>query len=142
MNTRNYMLRTLLAATLLVLVVAMAQAQMPTDAVKVNIPFSFNIGAQTFPAGEYTLKPLLAHAVLLRNRSGRTIANVPYNSIESREPQKATRLVFNGYGNQYFPAQIWRADDNIGGELMRSAAEIEIAKRTPAQQLALVKSNR
>ncbi len=142
MKTKDYMLGTLLAATLLVLVTTMAQAQMATDTVKVNIPFSFNIGPQTFPAGDYTLKPLLEHAVLLRNASGRTMANVTYKSVESRESQKATKLVFNGYGDQYFLAQIWRADDNIGGELVKSAAEIEIAKRTPTQQIALAARNR
>ena len=142
MNTKSYMLRFFLVATVLVVVASIAQAQLATAVVKVNIPFSFNIGAQTFPAGEYTLKPLLAHALLLRNGSGRTMASVQTNSVEAREPQKTTKLIFNGYGGHYFLAQIWRADDNVGGELVKSPAEIEIAKRTPAQQIALVTRNR
>jgi hypothetical protein len=122
----------------LVLAAGSAHAQMASDVVDVKVPFAFNVGTQTFPAGEYSLKPLVPHTMLLQNGAGQTLTNIQINSVESSEVQRATKLVFNGYGGRYFLAQIWRADDNIGGELIKSHAEMEVAtKYAHGQKIAL-----
>jgi hypothetical protein len=41
-------------------------------------------------------------------------------------------------GGQYFLAQIWKAEDNIGRQRVRSPIEIERARKyAPGQQIAL-----
>jgi len=48
------------------------------------------------------------------------------------------KLVCNGYGGQYFLAQIWKAGDSTRRKLIKSPAEIEMARRYPSgQQIAL-----
>ena len=128
----------ILLGVLLLVGVGMARAQMDNDVVNVKVPFAFNVGVQSFPAGEYSLKPLLPNTMLLRDEAGRTVTNIAMHSVQSSEVQKTAKLVFNGYAGRYFLAQVWRANDNIGGELARSTAETEVAKKyVPARQIAL-----
>jgi len=123
---------------LIVLAVGMAHAQIGGDVLKVKIPFKFSVGTQNFPAGEYSLKPLLPHTMLLRNQDGQVLTNIGTNSVESSEVQRSVKLVFNEYAGQYFLTQIWKAGDNTGEELIKSPAEIEMARKySPGQQIAL-----
>jgi len=123
---------------LVVLAVGMAHAQIGGDVLKVRIPFSFTVGTQQLPAGEYSLKPLLPHTMQLRNQSGQVLISIATNSIESTEVPRSVKLVFNGYGGQYFLAQIWKAGDSTGQELIKSPTEIEMARKHPSgQQVAL-----
>jgi hypothetical protein len=138
MKKQGHILSRMILGMFLVLAVGMAHAQMGGDVLEVKIPFNFRVGPQEFAAGEYSLKPLLPHTMLLRNRAGQVLTSMATNSVESIEIQRSVKLVFNGYGGRYFLAQIWRADDNVGGELIKSSAEIEMArKHSPGQQIAL-----
>lgn len=139
MKKHSYTLRTIILGMLVMLAVSMAHAQIGGDVLKVKVPFSFNVGTQTFPAGEYSLKPLFPHTVSLRNQAGEVLTNIATNSIESSEVQRSVKLVFNGYGGHYFLAQIWKDGDSIGRELTKSPAEIEMAaKYSSGQQIALL----
>ncbi len=118
---------------------SMAQAQDQTPSIKVKIPFTFSVGNQSFAAGEYTLKALIQHTTGLQNQNGRTLSNISSNSIEAAAAPSSTELVFNRYNDHYFLAQIWEAGSNIGKQLIKSPAEVEMARATdsPAQQIAL-----
>jgi hypothetical protein len=122
----------------LLLTVGMADAQIGGNVLKVKIPFNFTVGTQTFPADEYSLKPLLPNILLLRNRAGQVLTSVPSNSVESREAPSSVKLVFNGYGGRYFLAQMWQAGDSTGWEVIKSPVEVEMARKySPGQQVAL-----
>ena len=139
MKRQGYTLSKMILSMFVVLMVSMAHAQIGGDVLKVKVPFNFSVGMQTFPAGEYSLKPLLPHTMLLRNEAGVVLTNIGTNSVESTEVQKSVKLVFNGYDGHYFLAQIWKEGDNIGRELTKSPAEIEMAtKYSPGQQIALL----
>jgi hypothetical protein len=138
MKRQGYFPSKLVLGIFVVLALGMAHAQISGDVLKVKVPFDFRVGAQKFPAGEYSLKPLLPHTMLLRNQGGQVLTSIGTHSVESREIQSSVKLVFNGYGGQYFLAQIWKEGDNIGRELMMSPTEIEMAtKYLPGQQIAL-----
>ena len=138
MKRQGYILRKMILGMLVVLAAGMAHAQIGGDVLKVKIPFNFSVGTQNFPAGEYSLKPLLPHTMLLRNQSGQVQTSIATNSVESSEIPRSMKLVFNEYGGQYFLAQIWKAGDGTGQELIKSPAEIEMAKKyAPGQQIAL-----
>jgi len=118
---------------------SMAQAQNQSPSIKVKIPFTFNIGNQSFEAGDYTLKALIQHTTGLQNQNGRTLSNISSNSIEAAAAPSSTELVFNRYNEHYFLAQIWEAGSNIGKQLIKSPAEVEMARATdsPAEQIAV-----
>jgi hypothetical protein len=135
MKRQVSMLYKMMLGIVVLLVVSEGQAQNA----KVNIPFNFTIGAQRFPAGEYVLKPLLQHTTLMQNERGRGLTNIATNSVESKQPSTTTKLVFNRYYDQYFLSQIWDEGNNIGRQLMKSPAEIEMirTKSPPGEEIAL-----
>lgn len=138
MKRQSYILHKMILGMFVLLMVSMAHAQIGGDVLKVKVPFNFSVGTQTFPAGEYSLKPLLPHTMSLRNQAGQVLTSLGTNSVESTEVQRSVKLVFNGYDGHYFLAQIWKEGDNIGRELTKSPAEIEMAtKYSPGQQIAL-----
>ena len=52
----------------------MAHAQSILSIVKASIPFEFNVGDRTMPAGQYSLVQLQQHSVQLRDAGGKAIA--------------------------------------------------------------------
>lgn len=111
--------------------------------IRVNVPFSFGSGGQTYPAGEYTLQPMpqFPHAIALQNQSGQTLSYVGTNSVQSRDVASSTKLVFTRYAGRYFLTQMWVAGSEVGWETMKSPVEIQLAKYSPGQQIALLSPN-
>ena len=97
---------------------------------EVNIPFDFNVGSKTLPAGEYSVKRLTQNSMLVVSADGKqsaivqTLANAQQGVNEKRA---AERLVFRQYGNQYFLAQVWMVRDGEGRALNKSDAERKAA---------------
>lgn len=129
--------RTMMLGMFLLLAVGLGRAQ---SGIRVNVPFNFGIGGQTFPAGEYSLKPLpqFPHTMAIQNRSGRTLSYIATNSVQSRDVASSTKLVFNRYAGQYFLTQMWVAGSEVGWETMKSPVEIQLANYSPGQQIALL----
>ena len=114
---------------LLVLVGSMAvAAQAQTSGRKqliANIPFQFNVGNKTLPAGEYSVRevnPESGGVLLLRSRDGNASAMIQVESVISKAPESA-KLIFHRYGNKYFFVQAWIDGDNTGMQAPRSKAE-------------------
>ena len=124
---RHFLNKPLLGVFLLVMV-SVGCAQSGSQIVKVKIPFNFNIGAQRFSAGQYDLKPLLQHTVMLRNQQGRGLTNVTTISVRSMEAPSSSSLIFRRYGEHYFLIQVWVQGDTVGREIPKSRSEIESAK--------------
>ena len=140
MKRQGCILHKMMLGMFVLLAVGMGNAQLEGPIVNVKIPFNFSIGAQSFAAGEYSLKPSLQHTMLLRDQRGQALANILWaRSVESSEVPSSTKLVFSRYGGQYFLAQILVAGNGIGQELVKSPAELEMAKTKdlPGQQIAL-----
>ncbi len=117
----------MLSLSLLVAVVSV-QAQ-SRGKLEVNIPFEFQIGSQTLPAGEYSVKRLTQNSVLVRSRDGKlsAITQTP-RAITEDKNGKQEKLVFNQYGNQYFLSQVWMVRGSDGRELYKSDAEQQAAR--------------
>lgn len=138
MKRQSCILHKTILGMFLLFAVGMGHAQYESQVLKVKIPFTFNVGTQTFPAGQYSLRPLLQNTISLRNQAGQVLINIGTNSIEASEAPTTMKLLFNGYRGQYFLAQIWQAGDGIGREVVRSSTEIEMARKySPGQQIAL-----
>jgi hypothetical protein len=138
MKRQSKILRGMILSISVALAIGMAHAQIGGDVLSAKIPFNFSVGMKTFPAGEYSLTPLHQHTMLLRNETGQILTIVATNSVESSAIQKSAKLVFYGYGGQYFLASIWKSGESTGQELVKSPSEIEMARTYPSgQQVAL-----
>ena len=127
MKKQGCILHKMILAMFLLLAVGIGYAQ---NGIKVSVPFDFMVGKRTFPAGEYTVAPMpmSLNIMLLRNRAGEVLTLIQTNPAESRERVSSAKLVFHQYGGEYFLTQIWEAGNDAGQQLIKSSAEIQIAK--------------
>ena len=111
-------------------VAAQAQTSGRTQLVA-SIPFEFNVGNKTLPAGEYTVRqvnPASDHAVLqLRSKDGEATAMVQMTTVIGKA-QESAKLIFNRYGNHYYFAQAWVDGENAGLQAPKARSE-RAAKR-------------
>ena len=100
-----------------------------------NIPFQFNVGDTSLPAGEYAvtqINPASDYAVLqIRARDGSRTAILPMNSA-IRKSSDGAALVFNRYGNKYFFAQAWVDGETDGLRAVKSRSEHATQKEMAA----------
>lgn len=108
-----------------------------------NIPFSFVVGQETFPAGEYIFAPNRKHSHdvwLVQGRDGRTKALFITMPVRASETQEKSKLIFHKYGEQYFLSQIWTSGSDSGRELRMPRLERELAKKAIERQ-TIVQAN-
>ena len=102
----------LMALSFLVSLAAGAPASAKSvNATRAQIPFDFHVGDRLIPAGEYTVRSLNDDETVLRISNGRQGAAVNTSAAQGRGERRA-RLVFRRYGDQFFLAAVWGADDN------------------------------
>lgn len=88
---------------LMVAVIALTVTAHPqsVNATRVKIPFQFNIGQQSFPAGDYSVIQPEQHVLVLRNSDGRRIAQLLTQAIDSNSPADQSKLTFRLSDGQY-----------------------------------------
>jgi hypothetical protein len=100
------------------------------DAMRAQIPFDFHIGDTLVPAGRYTVRALNDGETTLRLSDGRHGASINTNAAQGAvNAERQARLVFRKYGDQYFLAAVWGAD-NTGRSLPASKTERSLRKET------------
>lgn len=123
-------------------ILAVANAHAQTSRVqKANIPFSFTVADQTFPAGEYIVERVNPSsdkaALAIKSADGRMNRIVLTIPVQAGRTQENARLVFNHYGDHYFLAEVWTPADNTGMALPQSRSERSLARngghRAPEQ---------
>jgi len=143
----------LMIGTMLSLIVMVATAsvngQSRSHFMKINIPFDFAIRDETLPAGEYVVtraSSVKPEVLLIRSVKGGTDVYVLTSNVRAKTGQSESRLVFRRYGDQYFLAQVWVAEDNLGRELPTShrqrIMEREMARNTSKRQPLTVFAHR
>jgi len=128
----------ILLGSILLLTAAMASAQ--TLRVAVKVPFSFVAGSQSLPAGDYTMElNRERNIVVLRSgdRFGKVKATMTATNSELTATPDKSYAIFQGYGGQYFLAEIWR--QGAGQVLTPGKFEQELARnRSTEQEVKLV----
>ena len=104
-----------------------------------NIPFNFNVGGTTLPAGHYTISFINTPSdkrvlQLIRNEGGAAILIQTTDVVG--KPDEMAKLEFNRYDNQYFFAQVWLPADGIGMQARKSEHEKRIARRSVPSRLS------
>jgi hypothetical protein len=131
-------LRSVLFVLAVLLLASATQAQQ--NAVKADVPFDFAVGDRAYPAGEYTLRPTLQDAGIMRldNTQEPLAGFIPSNSCASAEPSKETKLVFHRIGARYFLYQVWTAGNLTGHQFPKGRAEVEYARNHDQPELVIV----
>ena len=126
---KKNIIRTVAAAGLMMLALASAQAQQRRT-LNVNVPFDFNAGEKTLPAGAYTLTELSSSAYVLRDSEQQPVAVVRADAAVSARDDKARgpRVAFRKYEDRVFLAQVWMTGGAEGQELHRSGAERRLSE--------------
>jgi hypothetical protein len=96
-----------------------------TWAAKANIPFHFQVGRASMPAGEYRISQSES-TLTFKGLDGRPTATVLSRSTSSTENLHIPSLEFHRYGNQYFLAHIWLSGSQ-GVVVPKSKREKELA---------------
>ena len=106
-----------------------ANAQISTvPGIQVNVPFAFQVGDTTLPAGKYEIKAVgdnEPNVLEIRNDNGGKSIVFETQDAQKREDEvaKTTELVFDKVGDQYFLSQVWVAGTPTGSELAKSKME-------------------
>jgi len=106
---------------------------------KVDVPFAFHVGAQSLPAGEYTMKANLGSELLLiANTASSNTAFVlaPQNGGTISGPAEA-QITFRVYGTTRYLDGVWTPGMNARAVSV-SPAERDFAAGQAPQTLALV----
>jgi hypothetical protein len=109
------------------LVVVSAHAQDEGSAIRVSIPFDFNVEGKTLPAGDYEIRRINDEPaeLLIQNvnhrRDERMFQTEP---LDARRIPNHSLLVFHRYGdNGYFLSEVMTAGEQTGEELRPTRAE-------------------
>ena len=99
--------------------------------VTASIPFAFNVGKTTLPAGKYTitvLNPTSDRKTLqIRSLNGRASAIVLTTTSSGRESDNA-KLVFERYGDQYVFAQAQMDETTLAALRTKERGDKQVAK--------------
>jgi hypothetical protein len=112
------------------LALPVAHAQWSTS-IHGNIPFDFQVGKATFPAGEYVVSrninsPMILTLASLDRKTGAIMFRA--SPTLGGSAQNA-QLVFNRYGSTYFLREVWQGFPGNGNALWLSEDERAIASQ-------------
>ncbi|HEX4947561.1 MAG TPA: hypothetical protein VFZ34_12905 [Blastocatellia bacterium] len=127
---------TILFSLVLLLASITVNAQSLSTKVSANIPFSFVVGSNSLPAGEYDLgnRNLPRNVLVVQNiENFKSLAGLT-QPLYKNGGAKETCLIFNRYKDDtgdyiYFLSQVWIVGENSGVEFVKSRVEREAAKR-------------
>jgi hypothetical protein len=126
---------------LLTLAAGAARAQSRAT-INIDVPFEFDAGDTTLPAGVYSVGFIARNHLLLRSTDGqqKVIVSAPFG-LSGRNDGQSARLVFRRYGTRHFLAQVWMHKTDSGRELYRSGAERRLDKELKTNKGAAGSSN-
>ena len=122
-----------------IVLLAAASASAQTNLIKIKIPFDFNLGNISLPAGEYQVDKTDLGNQLVFSRKGSPGVLVSSNNAETFAASSRTKLVFHRYGTTYFLYQLWVEGQSQGQQLRLTRLEKEVASKDLAGKgLAMV----
>jgi hypothetical protein len=137
---RKHVCESLLALSFLVSMLAAAApaAAKSVDGLRAQIPFDFQVGDKLISAGDYAITSMTSDGSGLRisSTSGKeSVIALTDTSSGSVNKKANPRLVFHRYGDQYFLAAVWGANQD-GRELRESKRERNLRKEMRAVRQA------
>jgi len=85
------------------LVISAGETSAQSQALRVDVPFSFSLNNKTLPAGTYIVKPATDNRLMWRVRgTGQTPDTLLLASLSSAKEPGNLRIIFRRYGERYF----------------------------------------
>jgi hypothetical protein len=138
---RKSMKKQMLAAAFALIFTGLARAQGHDQQVmQAKIPFTFQAGSTTLPAGEYRVQQTLTASETvqqLRDTDSSTAVFVGTYSVDPGNKHVEPRLIFNCYTNVCFLSEIWTGSGQ-GRRLVQSRREKELSHLKAENELAVV----
>ena len=106
---------------------------------KGNIPFAFQVGNKTMPAGDYWVEPMSSgdgYLRLIRSADSSAAAIATTIPVDAKNGKSEPVLVFHKYGNTCFLAEIWTGDAQ-GRKLLKSEREKELLRETRGSEVSV-----
>jgi len=111
------------------LLVGNAHGQYVSRAIKVSVPFTFDVGDKTFPAGDYSVLQTAPYLLSLRDVQGHVLANLLTGSVERAESHGPAKLDFYVDGDRHVLARVWQEHELLGHQVSPSKRSTYLAKR-------------
>ncbi len=137
--------RNLLAFAMSLALLLSAAAHAQTTQLKVTVPFDFTAADSVLPAGDYevqSLGPWGGKALSIHSVNSNAGTVVLSNSRQSAKTSDRGRLVFYRYGNQYFLAEIWTANNHVGQQMPIDQRQTELARNQQKRDVVLMASGK
>ena len=127
---RRQFLKAVVMISVLIGLSAVSTRAQAGNSFTVNVPFDFSVSGKTLPAGEYMVirVGVSRDALTMCSKDGKGSASALTKTIETRDIQNQTRIVFRRYGKQYFLSQVWISGRSTGRELFTSKVERELTR--------------
>jgi hypothetical protein len=109
---------------------AKAQAQIIGN-LEAEIPFQFQVGNKTLPAGKYIIHQLEGSdltVMQISSADGKQSALFDVESAEAKSTPEKTELIFNKYGDRYFLSEMFDEGNVDGSKLIASRDEKQASK--------------
>jgi hypothetical protein len=126
------------AVVLSTLMAAECRAQSRT--LEAKVPFAFEVGDKTMPAGNYRIESMPTGAgslQVIRSANGDVRVTLSTIAIPAKNGNSEPELIFHRYGNHYFLAQI-QTGDHHARELFESRPEKELARSQAMNEIAVL----
>jgi hypothetical protein len=135
---------TLIAMFALLLTAAPSFAQ--NKVFRADVPFSFTIGDQAFPAGNYQFERLLGRPqpgdvigmVALRNIEAHIYKVVVTSLAATTQGQPGSRLVLCRSGSRHYLAALWASGDEMGQQIAQNSTQAASASDA-GEEISLAK---
>jgi hypothetical protein len=111
-----------------------AQAQIIGN-LETEIPFQFNVGNTTLPAGSYLIHHLEGTDLTvmeITSKDGSVSALFNVESAEAKSTPEKSELIFNKYGDHYFLSELFDEGNVDGNKLLPSRDEKKASKESGA----------
>src|ERR1700693_409154 len=129
-----------MAGAVVLSVIGAAVCGAQTRTLEVNVPFAFEVGNKTMPAGSYRVETVLTgngSLQVLRSNSGEARLTISTMPTAPNIGAPAPSLIFHRYGNHYFLAQI-RTGGGHARNLYPTLQEKELARSEPGVEVAVL----
>jgi hypothetical protein len=111
-----------------------------SSTVKADVPFAFQMGETTMPAGTYFIRES-GFLLTVQGEAGHPSAMILANPESRRDKASHGSLEFTRYGGDYFLTKVWDGDsEGHGRALPKGKREKELARRATfgqTEQVAL-----
>jgi hypothetical protein len=111
-------------------------ALLAQDQINAKIPFDFTVGAKSFAAGDYSVRRLNEHILLIQNfKHGTGVMTMVLPGEQSKKAGIPV-ITFNRYGDRYFLSEV--SGDSQGWRLFPSAVEKELIGKVASPRPVVV----